>query len=715
MKSISLGMVSMAVLSYSQMVSVVQAEEVPAKDALVQEVAREETIVLEKITISVRKRDETVQETPASVTVKEANDLGNGRINTLEDFAKASPNTIFNPQSGPVTIRGIGSVGVDGGLDRQLGVGIFVDEVYVGRVAGIPKYLDDLERIEVVRGSQSTLYGKNSIAGAINLVAKEPGDELAVSAGVSFGDLSYRRFTAAIDAPLADGDILTRSFLTYTKRDGYIANSTNNFDEADVDSIGGRFSAIGYLGNATAVKLTLDYEKNEDDGGIPYVPVAQALQYKSNLDFEPYAESWRGGATLKVEHDTGSADFTSISAFRAYHQDVALDGDFSSSPFLGQAEFSDQWQMSQELRLASSEAEGAPEQGELRWMIGGFFMHEDYEGAQQYDYAALSRSLWSSNYLEQTTDTYSVFGELGYYMTAQLELTGGLRYTYETKEGEASVTSPSGNFFFGAASVVSASPSFQNVSPEVSFAYQATPDVMTYGKVGMGFKAGGVSQFVDTGNTANEYDPETSINYELGAKTAWFDDTVNFNVAVFYVDWRDQQARVNIDPLLPTLRAIRNAASSHSYGLEIEGSALLSQSLSATAAYGYQEAEYDDFKDAIAGVDYSGNDLPNAPKHSFSAGLKWNEDLSDNLQAFASSNYSFRSSYALDSEGAYRQAPTHIVDATVGLEWESWEASVWVKNLTDERYLKGYFRNSGMDFGIAAEKRTIGVSLKSHW
>ena len=224
-----------------------------------------------------------------------------------------------------------------------------------------------------------------------------------------------------------------------------------------------------------------------------------------------------------------------------------------------------------------------------------------------------------------------------------------------------------------------------------------------------------MSQFVDTGNAANEYDPETSINYELGAKTAWFDDTVNFNVAVFYVDWRDQQARVNIDPLFPTLRAIRNAASSHSYGLEIEGSAALSESLSATAAYGYQEAEYDDFKDAIAGVDYSGNDLPNAPKHSFSAGLKWNEEISDNLNAFASSNYSFRSTYALDSEGAYRQAPTHIVDATVGLEWENWEASVWVKNLTDERYLKGYFRTSGTDFGIAAEKRTLGVSLKSHW
>ena len=342
-------------------------------------------------------------------------------------------------------------------------------------------------------------------------------------------------------------------------------------------------------------------------------------------------------------------------------------------------------------------------------------MYEDFKGAQQYEYAAFPRSMWSSNHLQQTAATYSAFGEVGYYVTPQLELSGGLRYSYETKEGVASIVSPSGTFLFGMPAEVSASPSYQNLSPELGFSYHVSSEIMTYGKIGMGYKAGGVSQFVDSGNTANVYDPETSINYELGAKTSWLDNRVNLNVAAFYVDWRDQQVRVNVDPLTPTLRAIRNAASSHSYGIEIEGSSKLSNELTANAGYGYLQAQYDDFTDAIAGVDFSGNDLPNAPDHSFNAGLKWDHELSNDLSLFASANYSFRSSYALDSEGAYLQSPTHLADASVGFKGDNWEASLWVKNLTDERYLKGYFRSAGVDYGVAAEGRTVGVSFKSRW
>ena len=288
MKRVSIGVAGVLTFSYLQMVPAAQSQEYYSTAG---------TTVLEKIVVSVRKRDEIVQETPASVTVAEDGDLGNGKINTLEDFAKASPNTIFNPQSGPITIRGVGSVGIDGGLDRQLGVGIFVDEVYVGRAAGIPNYLDDLQRIEVVRGSQSTLYGKNTIAGAINMISREPGDEFSFSTGVSLGTLSYRRFTAALDAPLADGAVLTRSFFTYTARDGYVANSTNNYDEADIDSIGGRFSAIGYLSDATTVKLTMDYEKSKSDGGIPYVPVD--LPFSLNLIWILNLRAMLGAAVLR--------------------------------------------------------------------------------------------------------------------------------------------------------------------------------------------------------------------------------------------------------------------------------------------------------------------------------------------------------------------------------------------------------------------------------
>lgn len=705
---ISVGLVSIAALLGPQLVSVGHAQDIaPSSDST--------EVMLEPITISARKRQEELQDAPVSVTVRTSEDMGTGKINSLEDVMQLAPNAIYNPHSGPVTIRGVGSIGSAGGLDRQMGVGVFIDEVFVGRAEAIPDYLDDLARVEIVRGSQSTLYGKNTMGGAINMVTEEPGDSFSAWAEVTGGNLSARKIKAAVDTPTEDGSVRVRSFFTYTQRDGYIKNTTQNIYESNIDSIGGRITVMSDPTKDTRVKLTADYEDDNGDGGTPFVPVQLALQRKSNVDFKPENDKSRGGVTAKVEHLLPIGDFTSITAYRTYDLDVVLDGDFTSANTLGQGQLEDQWQVSQEFRLASLAKDGPAQTGDLRWMAGGFFMYEEFEGVQQYDQTTDSRDRWDDNSLDLTASTYSAFTELGYYVAPATEVSGGLRLTHEKKDGKAKVTSASGSNFFGTPAEVSATPSYTNISPEVAIKHNLSSNVLGFAKISRGFKAGGVSQFIDAGTTANTYDPETSWNYEIGTKTSWFNNRLHTNLSAFYVDWKNQQARVTVDQGPPIQRAIRNAAAAHSSGIEVEGSARLSESLKIDVTYGFQEGQYDDFVDTLSNTDYSGHQLPNAPKHSLGVSAQWDHNLSEDLLLSFRPAYKFRNRYSLDAEGAYRQPVTHIFDVSVAIEAENWGVSFWGKNLSDEQYLKGYFRSNGTDYGVAAEGRTVGMSLNAYW
>lgn len=658
---------------------------------------------LDVIIVTARRREETAQKIPVSVTALDGDALTTGRTNTLEDLAELTPNVVFNPQSGPITIRGVGSLGIDGGLDRQLGVGLFIDEVYIRRPQGFPVFLDDLERAEIVRGSQSTLYGENTIGGAINLISRRPKDSLGGDFEVSTGSLDYFRFRGGVDLPISKEYLRTRSFITYTRRDGYIDNDVTGNDEADVESLGGRFVAEGDLGPNTDYLFTADFERGDDDGGIPFVPVAIALDRRSVLDFPPDNSLKRGGASLRINHSFGQVDVTSITAYRGYDYEQILDGDFSSMSFLAQAQEERQRQITQEIRFSGTATDW------LSWRAGGFFLNEDFDGSQFFDFAIFSLDQLSRNRLDQTSRTLAAYGEIALTPIEKFEFTAGLRYTREKRDGVATVSSPSGNFFFGPAASVQADVTFDEFLPEFSLSYEVLDTTIAYARIARGFKAGGISQFIDIGDTANVYEPETSWSYEVGTKTSALDGKINLNLAAFAIDWQNQQARISVGPVI---RVIRNAAKSSSYGFEAELAAKATDALLLNLSYGFVDASYDDFVVDFLSLDFSDADQPYAPNHSVGAGFVWQRSLVNDLDGFASGSYSYRSSYTFDPEGAFEQPQTHIVDAELGIGMAHWSLSVWGKNLADEAFLKGYFRSSGVDFGAAAEGRTWGISLK---
>lgn len=664
------------------------------------------TTVLETITVTARRREEKIQDAPVAVTAIQGDDLGKGKTDTMEDAAFKTPNVLFNGQGGPLSIRGVTSLGIAGGVDRQPAVGMFLDDVYLARPMGYPFILEDLQRVEVVRGSQATLYGKNTIGGAVNLISREPGDKVGGEISTTIGTDLESRIKAAFETPIEGTSWAVRGVGSWSGNRGYITNIPTGDDVSDTNLFSGRFVATGEIGDATRVKIIGDYTRDRGDGGLWYAPLPLALDHRAVHDFKPDNSTESGGVSVRIDHDLEAATLTSITALRGHEMKMYLDGDFTAVPYIGQGQVENQSQFSQEFRLSSTEGE------RFRWSGGLFYMHERFEGTQYFDFASLPRDLWSRDVFEQSSDTVSVFGEAGYFVTPEFELSAGARYTHDRKSTTSEISTPSGTYMFGYPGRAEGDVSFDNISPEVAATYHFSEGNIAYAKVSRGYKSGGISPYIEANGSANSYDPETTTSYEVGAKATSADSRYTLAASLFYIDWKDQQAVIYTTPFT---RVYRNAAAAASKGFEIEGTAALTDEIGLRLGYGYTSASYDNFVDRVMGRDYSGNPLPFAPRHSLTAGLAFERELENGVLVKAGLDYTFRSSYSFTSDNGYRQSPTHLVDARIGVEKDGWSATLWAKNLTDETYLKNYFSYSGTDMGVAAPGRTIGITLAKAW
>ena len=702
----------------------------PTGAALAQDSVTEDDVVfaLDPIIIYARRVAEQLNEAPIAVSVQADEDLGTGASDRLGDLAKTAPNVMgFDSNGLSYVVRGVGSQSTQG-LNNEVGVGIFLDEVYIGRAFGAPQYLDDLEQTEIVRGSQSTIYGRNTIGGAVNLVSRRPGEELGGEIEVSVGEGGYQRVRAGADVPLSeDGRWLSRAFLSFTKQPDGITNLSTGRDDRTIEALSGRLSVSGELGEYTNLYFSIDHEKVDDTGDGRWAPVSLALKHQSDLDFPALTTQRKGGAMLRVEHEFENFWFRSVTAARKFNYDLSLDGDFSSGPYdpgvgnfaLQQGQVGKHRQISQEFRIGSHTQE-VSQAGDFSWHAGLFAMGEKFEGYQYYDLASVSLSDVSQNGLDSDAVAYSAFANMKYQATDRLGLHGGLRFTREEKDGDVYVSSPSGNFFFGPAQSGSASVTSTNISAEVGFDYKLSEETLLYGRASQGFKSGGIAQFFDATGNVNTYDPETSLTVEAGVKTQLLEDRLSLDVTLFNTEWKDQQSNVFISDFQ---RVTANASSATSRGLEIGLDARLSDELRLRGTYGYLDSKFDDFRytyfSAGAGgnvtVDYSGNPIPLAPKHSASLTLNWERELNNGRTFFANGTYSYRSAYTFDPVAAYEQSPTHLVDAAIGLRGDEWEAQLWATNLLNEDYLSNYFLFGATNFGIAAPGRTIGFSVKREW
>ena len=620
------------------------------------------------IIVTARRRSESAQDIPLAVSVLDAKQLdetGAFNVNRLQQLAPTLQFYSSNPRNTAVNIRGIG---VPFGLTSdgfEQGVGIYVDDVYYSRVASATFDFLDVAQIEVLRGPQGTLYGKNTTAGAINITTNQPSFDFEGRAEVSLGNYEFRQARLAISGPLSE-KVAARVAFSGTSRSGTIRNVTSGEDIQSLDNIGLRAQVLWEATDNLKVTLIGDYNKQDATccGSVfvrtaptqrplnrQFAALAAAQNYAppstnpfdrlSDLDSQLNAGNVIAGAALRVVWDIGPGTFTSVSAWRYWDWKPENDRDFTGLPIVTLSQNpSKQDQYTQEFRYAySGEA--------FDFVLGAFAFDQriDTQGTEQHGPASSRWTIAPTNplsndpsvlngltarntqFLESTS--LALFGQLSWKVTDAFTIQPGARINYDKKRGfyERRVFTGTGTELTGRETdarsraqlavfqpqVSAPGDSDWNLTYDLTASYQLAPDVLAYSTYAKSFKTIGINQNglpTDASGqpiaAAGSIRPENVDHFEVGLKTQFWDRNATLNLAAYRTDIRDYQATV-INGEFGVLRGfLANADKVRSQGIEADFSVRPSKRFTAYASGAYTDAKYERFVDAPCPPELSG-------------------------------------------------------------------------------------------------------------
>ena len=628
---------------------------VPAADAVALDAAESEAA----ITVTARRREEDAQDVPIALSVISADALdktGNFTLGQVQQLVPSLQIFSFNPRNTNINIRGLGSnvALTNDGLEN--GVGFYLDNVYYGRPGQSQFDLVDLQQIEVLRGPQGTLFGKNTTAGAINITSREPSFSPEAQGEFSLGDYGYHQLRASVSAPIISDRVAFRLSVADTHRDGFLTNLHDGSKAQDYDNFSVRGQLLVKPTDTLSIRLIGDYA-HQKQHYVLNIPVAYFGAYDSGtkiannifdrtsragytlLPADPFARKGDSdshyqafmksyGASGQVDWDLGKVALTSITAYRWWDWDPANDGDSTSLPVITKAQQANrQRQFSQEVRLGSTGSNA------VDWTVGAYYFWQTIRGygASAYGSAAPNwfvpavnpvvsnaalNGFETRSYSEPTTKSYALFGQASWNISDALSLTGGLRYTHEKKNGvfrqewvagtDLSTLSPADaaaatairNQFNPRASYTAATKD-DSVSGLATLSWKVAPDVLLYGSYSRGSKSGGLNLTNIPSGAVPEVKPETVDNFELGFKSAWLNRSLTFNAAAFWTNVSDYQTAITEPTALGTyVQYISNIPKVRSRGVEGDLSYAPNKWINLTASASYVEATYRDYKNA---------------------------------------------------------------------------------------------------------------------
>ncbi|WP_374571254.1 TonB-dependent receptor [Phenylobacterium sp.] len=695
--------------------------------ALAQQQQQQADGVLQEIVVTAQRRAENLQDTAISVSAITSQTLKDAGIGRMEDFSNALPNVYVSPRdlrTTAISIRGISADTNNPGLDQS--VGVYIDGVYMGRAATINSNLFDLERIETLRGPQGTLYGRNTIAGAVNILTRKPTAEPRQAASLSLGSDNAVRANAVGSGPIAQS-LYASLALSVDKRDGLVKNTATGTKLDDIDSLGGRFALVYDPGGAWDFTFRADASRDRthsgaydvlDNGafaGTPYADasptdrtVAQSIDTTQNRDIY--------GASGELNWRMAAGTLTSISAFRGYDWNNVQDNDYTVLDLLGTGIREHQTQTSQELRFASDAS------GRFSYVVGAFYYFQKLKttslvlvGTDLGIYPTTETATIRANV---DTSSYAAFGRAVYKLSDELSLAAGLRYTYETKSLDFQQIGDPYGVIAGDVGPRSLDLNEDKVTPSVTLEWRPAPKLLAYGTFSQGYKSGGFNVFSITDTDDGKYRPETVNNYEVGLKSEFFDSRLRVNASVFYMDYQDLQQNQLIATGAGVARyQTSNAAKAHSQGVELEVSAAPTSSLQLTANYGYLDAKFDSYPNATAaGADFTDHRLPLAAKTNFSAAAEWTHPITGGLDLFVRGEATYRSRIYFAADNAYSDPALTLLNARIGVgsSDKTWRLSAWGRNLADKDYAINRFVGAvvpGQVLQALGAPRSFGVEL----
>lgn len=702
---------------------------------------------LGEIVVTAQKRAQSLSDVPISVTAFSAEDIEKNKIEKLQDYVEKTPNvgyfTSGNTTGDRLAIRGVSNVG---GFANSLG--IYVDEFNVTPLQASTTYdqnLLDLERIEVLRGPQGVLFGRNLIGGAISLTTKKPDFDRSAELRANYGSFDSWMLNGSVNVPVVDGLVAVRATGFWRESDGFIRDIGPAGNTNDYEGKGARLAVRITPSENLTIDLTGSHSEY-DQGMNNFIPSGQlnaglgAFRVTSPIDdgqgFWPsnsrtiatdtptFADNNTTIFTARAELDLGSMSLVSNSGYIENESGRSGDGDFTASTFYIDDVGSDLESYSTELRLQSNEG------GRFDWVVGATYAHDqssEFSLRTLYPLFLQRFGLTGTRRIndfggDSLSESYAAFSDVTWHVSDAVALSLGGRFTH-AREFAFRFTD-SENFFTGIplGSFKEGTREFDDFSPRVTALYRLDTQKNLYATVSKGFKAGGFNAgSASLPDVPQDFDKETAWNYEVGAKTFFFDRRLRANVSVFYMKWDDIQVTSGfLDANRNPRNTILNAAEASSKGVELDLTARPLSNLELQVGAGYNDAKFDSFPAAIseAGtfVDASGNSLPLAPEWTFNGSAEYGFPVFADYSGFVRTEYSYRAEVFTTSLNVSRLGeivPSYDKwNLRAGVENDRYRFVAYVENLLDDNYLVGGFSTFYMSGNaVVVDPRRFGVQV----
>ena len=724
--------------------------------------------VLEEIIVTARKTEESAQTVPVAVSAFSGAFLEERQSLTLEDLEGLAPNLLVDPvyfQSGgaSLTIRGIGVSDIDRTFSP--GVQVVVDGVTFGSsVANQMLNILDVERLEVLRGPQGTVFGANAIGGVINVTRRKPSGEFGIEGRANFGENSRKDFHVAVEAPLIEDVLAARLYVADLEDDGRFKNVFNGEDRGFRDFTMLSPSIHWTLSESFEATLTYDYYDNQSDWGIarqtsgPTELLCLGLLYPEGALFgaavgEPFCEDPSldleevnqdhptmqdvdlNAVTMHLKYELDSLTFESITGWSRVKENRETDFDGVPVPVFAAIQFADEESLSQEFRVNYDHSESV----NVLFGIYGSFSDwlRGHNSLYVFDLFGFPPETTEVVSREQETKAYGVFANANIAFNEQWEVSVGGRYAYDKKEFiyRNGYNQIGGGFWPhapGFNNFAAGTESWTEFTPKVSVQYYANDDLMLYASFSEGFKSGGFNGRGNSQDTIGPYDPELVDAWEVGVKSEWWDNRFRLNAVFFTTDYQDKQEEIirNNPDTGATITAVDNAGDVEIDGVEVDWTLLPFAGMTLSGSIGYLDGKYNEFvSDGVDNADFV--ILRRAPEWTYSVTAQYAVALGDGeFKALLSWRSVDEYQSHLGPGGAAGGTlfndprgwvdPDPILDASVTytLRFDEHEVyvSAWGKNITDEVYINGHTNVGTLwAMGSVHPGSLYGVEVGGRW
>ncbi|MAM71035.1 MAG: hypothetical protein CMP91_07845 [Gammaproteobacteria bacterium] len=687
---------------------------------------------LQEIVVHAQNREQNLSEAPLSISVVGENEIDRWNFSSMEELQQLVPNLKIFSQfayNNTLALRGVGTYSRNIGFDER--VGIYIDGIYLGPAYGLSQNLLDLAQVEVLRGPQATFFGRNNIAGAVQLISSDPDSEFGGKVLLRAGNLGTRILQGRLSIPLAP-DLLSSISLGQQSRDGTTTNlfTGQQLDNRDRNSMrlklaytpGSNFSADLSIDRNEIDESMLIGDPLSDTFGVMADSAAPApFQVAFNTTPTQRVTTQGAGIILQWELSDNSS-FQSLTGLRETEAATHNDTDYSSADILHIIYNEDYRHLTQEFRFSATVSEN------ISYLVGLNYLNQRGETNRHAlagsDAALLGLSaggdIWNAGLVD--TQTWGVYGNLDFRIMNSLSVSAGLRWSIEEKQADWIIDSTAAPLFGLATGAFRDSRRDSDVSPTISISHDILNNAMLFVRYAEGFKSGGynldyVSSAIFPGNL--EFDKESAQSIEAGIKGSMLNDRAWVSLTGYHVEYRDFQVNQFRDQGDgTTVILISNAAEVETRGLELSMDLNLTDNLVVSGNMAYLDARYSRFMEGgVGGTDVSGNRL-DAPKIQANFSFDYEKSLSNSLLGFLQANFSYSEGYYVTPDNINTQpllgggsvpygyiASSETASLKLGVQdrQESWRLALWVQNLFDESGVNSRIRDF---FGTVLETRT---------